>query len=106
MKTLEEVLDNLKDAVKRYEDVPLFKVKELSEILRTLGVNISYLVQLRDYYYRDFQNSYQNSDEKTNAQKIKEAESDVPELDLIRKVLQHYAELQKDIRTQISLHKN
>ena len=45
--TLNEVLDNLENVVERYQNVPLIEVKTLSEILRDLGCNISYLVELR-----------------------------------------------------------
>jgi len=52
---LEEVLNNLVDVVERYQNVPLIEVKQLSEILRDLGCNLSYLVQLRKEYYNQFQ---------------------------------------------------
>jgi hypothetical protein len=102
---LKEILDNLQGSVKRYENVPLIDTNELSEILRTLGVNLSYLVQLRNEYYTKFQSTYFNSQGKTEASKNRESEYKVPELDLIRKILRHYSALQQDIRTQISLHK-
>lgn len=103
---LEEVLQNLSDIVDRYQDVSLIETKELSEILRDLGCNISYLVELRKYYYSKFQNVVHNSKGTSQAAKIKEAEWQVQELDEIRKILTHYGELRKDIRTQISLWKN
>ena len=103
---LEEVLDNLKSAVERYQNVPLIEVMELSEILRDLGCNLSYLVQLRKEYYLDFQSVVFNSKASSTSAKIKEAEMRVPELDEVRKILHHYSELQKDLRSQISLWKN
>ena len=103
---LEEVLNNLNDIVDRYSNVPLIETNSLSEILRDLGVNLSYLVQLRKSYYNDFQSVVFNSKGVSQAAKIKEAEFKIPELDEIRKILRHYSELQKDIRTQISLWKN
>lgn len=101
-----EVLNNLNNVVERYENVPLIETKELSEILRDLGCNISYLVQLRKEYYLKFQSVYFNSTANTHAGKERESMQKVPELDEIRKVLRHYSELQKDIRSQISLWKN
>ena len=103
--TLEEVLANLRDVVERYQNIPLIETYELSKILRDLGCNLSYLVELRKYYYKKFQLVIHQSKGSSNAAKIKEAEWQVPELDEIRKILQHYSELQKDIRTQISLWK-
>jgi len=102
---LEEVLQNLNRAVLSYQNVPLIDTHQLSEILREVGCNLSYLVQLRNEYYSKFQSTYFNSQAKTEAAKNREAEYKVPELDLIRKVLRHYGALQQDIRTQISLHK-
>lgn len=104
--SLEEVLDSLNNVVERYQNVPLIEVLYLSEILRDLGVNLSYLVMLRKHYYNEFQNIVYNSNGTSQAAKIKEAEHKVPELDEIRKILRHYSELQKDLRTQISLYKN
>ncbi len=103
---LEEVLGNLREAVERYENVPLIETKELSEILRILGVNISYLVTLRKEYYQKFKSIEYHSNGKSASAKRQEAEFQVQELDYIRKVLDHYNELRKDIRSQISLWKN
>lgn len=103
---LQEVLSNLKDVVERYQNIPLIETTSLSEILRDLGCNLSYLVQLRKEYYTDFQSVVFNSKGSSQSAKIKEAEFKVPELDEIRKILQHYSELQKDIRSQISLWKS
>jgi len=102
---LEEVLNNLNNVVLRYQNVQLIETYELSEILRDLGCNLSYLVQLRKDYYHDFQSVVFQSKGNSQSAKIKEAEFKVPELDEIRKILRHYSELQKDIRTQISLWK-
>lgn len=103
---LQEVLLNLNNVVDRYQNVPLIEVNSLSEILRDLGCNLSYLVQLRKEYYLKFQSIVFNSKGVSQSAKTKEAEFKVPELDEIRKILRHYSELQKDIRTQISLWKN
>lgn len=104
--TLAEVLINLNNIVDRYQNVPLIEVKDLSEILRDLGCNISYLVELRKEYYSKFQSVIFHSNGTSQAAKIKEAEWQVQELDEIRKILTHYGELRKDIRSQISLWKN
>lgn len=103
---LEEVLSNLNKVIEDYKNVPLIEVHQLSEILRDLGVNLSYLVQLRKEYYFKFQKVIFESQCATISAKEREAEHEVPELDEIRKILRHYGELQKDIRTQISLWKN
>ena len=55
MKTLEEITSNLQRALDLYENLPLDDVKDLSEILRILDVNLSYLVHVRDDYYNLFQ---------------------------------------------------
>ena len=103
---LEEVLSNLDKAIERYQNVPLVEVYELSEILREVGCNLSYLVQLRKEYYSKFQSVIFHSKGKSEAAKTKEAEWQVQELDEIRKILHHYSHLQSDLRTQISLYKN
>lgn len=100
-----EITNNLQKAVERYENVPLIDTNELSEILRILDVNLCYSVQLRHEYYTKFQSVYFNSQAKTEAGKGREAEYKVPELDLVRKVLRHYGEFQKSVRTQISTHR-
>ena len=103
---LEEILNNLNDIVERYENIPLIEVQALSEILRDLGCNISYLVELRKEYYSKFQRVIHHSKGTSHAAKVKEAEWQVQELDEIRKILLHYGELRKDLRSQISLWKN
>ncbi|MEM1337300.1 MAG: hypothetical protein AAGF96_06095 [Bacteroidota bacterium] len=106
MKSLVEVLKNLRNIVDRYQKIPLIETRELSEILRDLGCNISYLVELRKHYYNEFQVAYQNSNARYVSGKVKDAENEVPELDEIRKILDHYKDLRSDLRTQISLWKN
>jgi len=106
MKTISEITTNLQQAITRYEDLPLDDVKELSEILRILDVNLSWLVHVRDEYYNKYQSVALNSQASTEAGKQREAEQKVPELDLVRKILRHYGECQKSIRSQISLRKN
>ena len=65
---LEEITDNLKDCVDRYNNLSLTNdLHELSEILRDLGVNLSALVQHRNDAYRDWHSVYYNSQGKTNA---------------------------------------
>lgn len=103
---LEEILNNLTELVDRYANIPLIETRELSEILRGLGVNISYLVTLRKEYYISFQNVKRSCNGSSEAERTRIAESKVPELDEIRKVLRYYDELRSDIRTQISLWKN
>ena len=102
---LEEITKNLQDAVDRYHAVPLIEVYDLSQILRDLGCNLAYLTTLRKEYYIKYQNIVINSKGSSQAAKIKEADYKIPELDEIRKILRHYGELQKDIRSQISLWK-
>lgn len=102
---LNEITDNLIKAVDRYAELPLDDVLELSEILRTLDVNLSHLVHVRDEYYNKYQSVYFNSTARTEAGKGREADYKVPELDLVRKILRHYGETQKSIRSQISLRK-
>lgn len=105
MKTLDEIKNNLIGAIDTYESLPLDDVLELSEILRIFDVNLSYLVIVRDEYYKKFQSVYFNSKATSSAAKTKEAEMLVPELDFVRKVLRHYGDVQNSIRSQISLRK-
>jgi len=105
MRTLEEITANLICVVDEYDNLPLDDVKQLSELLRVLGVNISYLVHVRDVYNKEYNRVYYSSQERTEAGKGREADRKVPELDLVRKILRHYTNLQQDIRSQISLRK-
>lgn len=106
MEDLKEITARLIDARDRYDNLPLDDVLELSEILRILDVCLCALVHIRDEYYNKSQSIYFNSSAKTDAARNRECEFKVPELDLIRKILQRYGEMQKSIRTQISLRKN
>jgi len=103
---LNEVLNNLDDVVKKYHNIPLIQKYELSECLRDLGCNLAYLVTLREEYYSEFKTREKNSKESSQAARTRDAEYQVKELEYIRKILKHYSEIQKDLRTQISLYKN
>lgn len=105
MKTIKEISDNLIAAIDTYENLPLDDTMALSEILRILDVNLAHLVFVRDEYYKAFQSVYFNSKGTSSAAKEREAEMKVPELDLVRKILRHYADVQGSIRSQISLRK-
>ena len=105
MKSLQEITTNLQGAIDKYETLNLDDVLQLSEILRTLDVNLSYLVHVRDECYRKSQSIYFNSAGGSDAAKRRESEYQVPELDLVRKILLHYGEAQRSIRSQISLRK-
>ena len=105
MKTIKQITDNLIAAIDTYESLPLDDVMALSEILRILDVNLCHLVIVRDEFYRKFQSVYFNSKATSSAAKEREAEMLVPELDLVRKILRHYADCQNSIRSQISLRK-
>jgi len=61
MKTLNEIATNLQSAIDKYENLDLDDVLQLSEILRTLDVNLNHLVHVRDEYYKKFQSVYFNS---------------------------------------------
>ena len=105
MKTLNEIATNLQSAIDKYENLDLDDVLQLSEILRTLDVNLNHLVHVRDEYYKKFQSVYFNSSGGSDAAKRREAEYQVQELDLVRKILKHYGDTQSSIRSQISLRK-
>ncbi len=101
--TLEEVLANLRAANDRYNNLPLLnEVEPLCYILRDLGCNLTALVEIRKEYYLKFQSIVYNSTASSNAAKKSEAEFRVPELDHIRKVLDNFTELRKEVRSQIS----
>lgn len=102
---LTEITTNLQVAVERYSNLPLDDVLELSEILRTLDVNLSRMVHIRDEYKQKYESYRHNSKAKSESAKKSEAEFKTPELDLVRKILLHYSEVQRSIRTQISLRK-
>ena len=105
MKTLDEIKNNLISVIDTYESLPLDDVIELSEILRILDVNLCHLVIVRDEFYKKYQSVYFNSKATSSAAKNKEAEMLVPELDLVRKILRHFADVQGSVRSQISLRK-
>jgi len=104
-KSLKEITDNLIAAIDTYESLPLDDTNTLSEILRILDVNLAHLVFVRDEYYKSYQSVYFQSKGSSSAAKEKEAQMKVPELDLVRKILQHYGNVQSSVRSQISLRK-
>jgi len=100
--TLDEITANLQRALERYNDLPLDDLRELSEVLKILGVNLSYLSLLRDQYNAMHKNAKFNSSEPSEAAKTREADYKVQELEKIKYILRHFKELQNDIRTQIN----
>ena len=105
VKPLKEITDNLIESIDTYESLPLDDTHTLSEILRTLDVNLAHLVFVRDEYYKAFQSVYFNSKGTSSAAKEKEAQMKVPELDFVRKILMVYGNVQSSVRSQISLRK-
>ncbi len=100
-----EITDKLQEAIEKYINVDLDKTADLSEILRTLDTCLSYLVHVEHEYRIEYNNIHTNSQERTEAGKTREAERLCPELNYLKKILRHYGETQKSLRTQISLRK-
>jgi len=101
----DEILENLNKAVDKYSKADLFEVHKLSEVLREIGCNLAYLTALRTEYAAKYSSVRFQSTGTSEQAKTREANEKVPELDMIRKILRHYGELQSDLRTQISLYK-
>ena len=105
MKPLNEILSNLRGAIDRYNDLPLFEVKELSEVLKILDVNLGALVEHRIQSHQNWQSVKFNSKAKSEAAKKAEADFQCQDLYKIRHIMKEYSDIKSSIRSQISLHK-
>ncbi len=105
MKDLQEILSNINNSIDRYNNLPLIDYKELSEILRELTSNLFYLEGIRSDAKRDWNEIYLNSKETSVKGKEREADMEVHELYMIRRVMTAGYRITDAIRSQISIYK-
>jgi len=105
MKELQEILSNINNSVDKYNDLPLIEYKELSEILRELTSNLFYLERHRSDAKNHWNEVYLNSEEKSVSGKEREADMEVHDLYIIRRVMTAGYRITDAIRSQISIYK-
>jgi hypothetical protein len=102
---IEEILSNLRKALDMYNNLPLFEVRQLSEVLKMLDVNLGALVEHRIQAHQNWQSIKFNSKAKSEAAKKSEADFQCQELYKITHIMKEYGDIKSSIRSQISLHK-
>lgn len=105
MKSLQELLENIQDAIERYQTLHLKQVPDQSDILRILTTNLEQLEVYRADYYDDWLNIYFTCDATSDAQKTKWCDNKVPELHRIRKIMRGAYKVVDSIRSTISVYK-
>ena len=105
MKELNEILDNINNAVDKYNELPLFEVKELAEILRELVSNLFYLEKHRIRAYNEWHEVYFTCKQTTNAGKEKWADNQIQDLYMIRRLMTSAYKIVEAIRSQIGIYK-
>ena len=105
MKNFEKELENLAMYIQAYEDTSLNDGESLNELLQKINVTLFYLEKER----ANFKKSYENlifdltTDKKmTVARAVNFAEVEVPELYLLRRIMDRASNCCEAIRTHIS----
>jgi len=101
---MNEILKEIRQAIDRYNSIPLENYKEMSEVLRTLTANLFYLEEHRYIAKKDWISVY-FSQEGTNASKERVAERDVGELYMLRHLMASAYRITDSIRSLISIYK-
>lgn len=102
---MEKILSKIRSAVQKFEELPLDDTKEQSEILRSLTCNLFFLEAHRVKAHEQWTDACNASTEKSAAAKERQADLEVPELYLCRRVLESGYKVCDAIRSTISIHK-
>jgi len=105
MTNLEEILATIRASVDEYEGLDLNETKTQAETLRTLTNNLFYLEAHRVDAYKKWHSVYFQSTSTTNAGKEREADMQVQDLYLIRRVMTSGYRVVDSIRSTISVFK-
>jgi hypothetical protein len=104
LKPLEDILNNINQAIERYETCKLGLVHDQSEIARTISANLHWLTEWRVYYHAEWMSVYFETSG-TNASKEREADYRVPELYKIRQFMTSGSKVLDSLRSTISVNK-
>ena len=105
MKDLTVILENIRNAVERYQNQTLKFVAEQSYILRDLTTNLADLEVYRADYYDQWLNVYFTCKHTTDAARTKWSDNEVKELHRIRMVMRGAYKVVDSIRSTISSNK-
>lgn len=101
MKNLEEILNNINEAVSNYEHLELIQTDRQSEALRKLTSNLFFLEKYRIDFYNLWNELYEMSTG-SNAAKEKQCDLKVPELYMIRRIMTSGYKVADSLRSTIS----
>lgn len=104
MRDLGEILEKINEAVSDYETKKLGLVHDQAEILRNISTGLYFLVSHKVEAHNKWMSSYMNH-KGSNAARERFADSEVPELYLIRQVMSSAAKVQESLRSTISINK-
>lgn len=102
---LEEILNKINSAVEKYHHLELKMVSDQSEILRDLTTSLFFLESHRVEAYEKWHEAYNLSSEKTNAGKQRDADFQVQELYMIRRIMTGAYKVVDSIRSTISVNR-
>lgn len=102
---LTEILNNINDSIDKYHNMQLNLVKDQSEILRSLTTNLYFLEKYRIDAYRSWQSVYFNSKGTSHAAKEREADNNVTDIYMIRRIMTGAYKVVDSIRSTISIYK-
>lgn len=105
MSDLTEILATIRKGVDQYEDLKLEDTEQQSDILRTLTCNLFYLEAHRVKAHNDWHTFYFESKAVSNAAKEREADLEIKELYMIRRIMTSGYKVVDAIRSTISIHK-
>lgn len=105
MKQLNDICQNINDAVEKYEVCKLGDIQTQSEIGRTLSVNLKYLSDHKIDFHNLWNKAFLDSEEKSDKKKEMEANERVPELYMIRQIQRSAQTVLDVVRSTISANK-
>lgn len=106
MKELQEILNNINEAVESYELLELVDTNKQSEALRKLTSNLFYLEEHRINAYNDWLTEYYEMPKGTsNAAKEKHCDNKIKELYMIRRIMTSGYKVADSLRSTISIYK-
>ena len=106
MKPLDEILATIDSCIERYEVQKLSFTQDQAEIARDLSTALHWLTAHKIEYKKKWMSVWFNSKGKSEAQKEREADFQVPELYLIRNFMASGNKCLEVLRSTISAFKN
>lgn len=101
---MNDILAKIREAVNSYDKVDMNQIKLQSEILRKLVCNLFRIEAYRTKAHNEWTDAYHQSGG-SNAAKAREADKSVPELYLLRRVMESGYRVTDAIRSTIGVYK-